>query len=91
MQQGAGKGAERDCRAYRFCNGGQGKAPAQSDRAPWDASPSSYGTFVIIGGDELRDVSSEHFVLQNPSMKVAVTFNFIFSEKSEVATPHQEK
>lgn len=40
MQQGASEGAERDSRAHRFCNGVQGKAPAQSDRAPWDAGPS---------------------------------------------------
>jgi len=36
-----------------------------------------------LGGDELWDVSSEHLVLETPSAKVALTFNFIFSEKSE--------
>lgn len=44
-----------------------------------------------LEGDELRDVSSEHFVLQTPSTKAAVNFNFTCSEKSEIATPHQEK
>lgn len=100
MQRGAGEDAEGDSRAHRVCNGAQGKAPARSDRTPPGWQPltlcpgTSYGTFVFLGGYlglGVMNASPEHFVPQTPSTKVALTFNFILSEKSEEATLHQEK
>lgn len=85
-----------------FGTGCWGKAPSQSDRVPQDTSPSCPAIAQVmallfswglswLGGDELWDVSSEHFVLQTPSVKVVLTFKFTFCEKSRVATPRQEK